>query len=538
MTPESDFVGREPCPSCGSRDNLARYSDGHGYCFGCHHYEPGEGEPPQQIERKNTVADFVETGEFKELRKRKLTAKTARRWGYHVNTYAGRTAQIADYRDETNTLVAQKVRFENKDFRFLNGSKEYLFGRHLWRDKGRRIIVTEGEIDAMTVDQAMQHKWPVVSLPNGAAAAKASLAANLEWLNGFEEVVLCFDQDEPGQAAVKECCGLFPPGKLRIASLPRKDPSDMVQNDQLDELIRCLWEAKEYRPDGLVTLADLRDRVLREPDEGLPWFLPRLSGATYGRRYGEAVALGAGTGVGKTTFITQQIAFDIFDLGLRVGVFALEQHPSETAKRVLGQATKKTFHIPRSGWTQEELTGAFDNFPSDRFFLYDHFGACDWTVIKERIRFLNHAHGVRVFYLDHLTALAAAEEDERKALEKIMAEIGSLVKELDIWLLFVSHLTTPDGTPHEEGGRVTIRHFKGSRSIGYWSHFMFGLERDQQSDDADERQRTVLRVLKDRYTGQATGLCVPLTYDSKTGLLHEGSDPKPMFDEAETTTEF
>ena len=40
------FIGHEPCPRCGSRDNLARYSDGGGYCFGCQytiratHYVP------------------------------------------------------------------------------------------------------------------------------------------------------------------------------------------------------------------------------------------------------------------------------------------------------------------------------------------------------------------------------------------------------------------------------------------------------------------------------------------------------------------
>ena len=35
-------VSHEPCPACGSRDNLARWlDDGHAYCFGCGHYEPG-----------------------------------------------------------------------------------------------------------------------------------------------------------------------------------------------------------------------------------------------------------------------------------------------------------------------------------------------------------------------------------------------------------------------------------------------------------------------------------------------------------------
>lgn len=34
----SDFVKHESCPNCGSRDNLAAYTDGHKWCFGCGHY--------------------------------------------------------------------------------------------------------------------------------------------------------------------------------------------------------------------------------------------------------------------------------------------------------------------------------------------------------------------------------------------------------------------------------------------------------------------------------------------------------------------
>lgn len=35
-------IAHEPCPECGSRDNLARYDDGHGWCFGCGYFERGD----------------------------------------------------------------------------------------------------------------------------------------------------------------------------------------------------------------------------------------------------------------------------------------------------------------------------------------------------------------------------------------------------------------------------------------------------------------------------------------------------------------
>jgi twinkle protein len=68
-----------------------------------------------------------------------------------------------------------------------------------------------------------------------------------------------------------------------------------------------------------------------------------------------------------------------------------------------------------------------------------------------------------------------------------------------------------------------IRHFKGSRAIGFWSFFMFGLERDQQADSPEEASTTTFRILKDRYTGQATGNVILLGYDSETGMLDEKS---------------
>jgi twinkle protein len=115
-----------------------------------------------------------------------------------------------------------------------------------------------------------------------------------------------------------------------------------------------------------------------------------------------------------------------------------------------------------------------------------------------------------------------------------MKEMAALANELQIIIVFVSHLATPEGKPHEEGGRVMIRHFKGSRTIGFWSYFMFGMERDQQAEDENARQRTTFRVLKDRYTGQATGSVVTLVYDKDTGRLAEGA-PVDFGDDGDTS---
>lgn len=472
-------------------------------------------------------------GEAHAIPARGLTIETCKKWGYTVSERGGKKVQLANYKDGDGNVVGQKARGRDKDFSVHGRVSGHLFGRHLWRTKGKRVFICEGEIDAMTVSQVLLHKWPVVSIPNGAQAARKALAENLEWLNGFDQVTLVFDMDEPGRDAVADCTSLFPPGKLSVATLPDKDPNAMLQAGRLEELIEALWGAKPHRPDGIKTISEVRATLFDDVATDLTWFDERLSAKSFGRRYGQCVAFGAGTGVGKTTFIMQQIAHDLAQ-GHAVGLFAFEQSLRESVELIAGQTAGKTFHIPDGSWSVEERELVVDRLcERDNLYLYDHFGACEWDAVKERIRFLRHNHGVRIFYLDHLTALAAAEDNERTGLERITAEISSLVKELDVWLLFVSHLATPEGRPHEEGGRVMIRHFKGSRAIGFWAHEIYGLERNQQADDDREKRLTILRILKHRPVGRIVGSTFGLQYEDSTGRLipaNEDDDP-PFKDE-------
>ena len=517
---DSVFLFHEPCPECSSSDAGSRYSDGHFFCFACQHYEHGDGDGPTHNHSGKKHMEGLLTGEFKSLTKRGLTEDTCRKFGYQVGRDKNDTlVQIASYYDEAGSVVAQKIRYANKDFKFIGEPKKAtLFGSNIWNN-GKKLVITEGEIDAMSVSQAQNNKWPVVSIPNGAQGAKKSLAKCLDYLNGFDEVILMFDQDEHGRKAAVECAELFAPSKCKIASLPLKDANECLQAGREQDIIQAIWNAKPYRPDGLVSVADLMDELTKPVEIGYPWWLQPLTDLTFGRRNGEIYGVGAGTGVGKTDFLTQQIAYDIATLNMKVGTLFLEQKPTETAKRVAGKIKGRRFHVPNSGWSKEELVDAVQEL-NGKLVMYDSFGETEWDVIKGKIRFMAVAEGIELIYLDHLTAMANTA-DEKGSLEQIMKEMAGLANELGIIITFVSHLTTPEGKPHEEGGRVTIRHFKGSRAIGFWSYLMLGLERDQQADDATSRKTTTLRVLKDRYTGQATGHTFYLGYDGDTGLLSQ-----------------
>lgn len=525
-TESSEFVGHEPCPSCGSSDALARYSDGHAYCFVCEHYERAEGSPQPRQQKGEKRMDFIR-GESLALPSRKITEETARKFRYLQTTHKGQPVQVSQYFDEQGQLAAQKVRTKDKEFWTIGNPNDAMpFGAHLWPRTGKMIVVTEGEIDAMAMSQVQGNKFPTVSINSGAGKQTKKFAGKWrDYFNGFDKIVLMFDSDEPGQKAAKEVAEVLGP-KAHIATLPLKDPGEMLQAGRVKELIDAMWRAKQYRPEGVVDMASLKDRIKERPTMGLSWCFETLTKLTYGKRLGELYAVGAGTGVGKTDFLTQDMRHMIEVHGEKIGVFALEQQPAETGLRLIGKLSETPLHIP-DYWNEEVFDQTWDRWIKEgSVFLYDSFGVNTYESIENKIRYLVHAEGVRYFYLDHITALAAAiEDDERKALDNIMGKLGSLVKELDICVIFVSHLATPDGKPHEEGGRVMIRHFRGSRAIGFWAHYMFGLERDQQAEDPEVRTTTTFRILKDRYTGRATGEVFYLQYDQETGMLNESGPP-------------
>jgi twinkle protein len=350
---DAEFVRHLPCEACGSSDANGLYDDGHTWCFSCGRYVPPEGNSTTHSNGERRVSKEFLSGQFQALEARGLTEETCRKFGYRVayDPQSGKVVQVADYRDAEGDLVAQKVRRKDKTFSIIGDGKDMpLFGQNLWQAGGKRIVVTEGEIDAMSVSQAFGNRWPAVSLPNGAQSAKKAIQRSLEYLESFEQVVLCFDMDEPGREATAECSVLFSPGKCAVAELPRKDANEMLKHGEVKELTSAIYQARIYRPDGIVSLHDIHDRVMKDPEMGRPWCFPTVTKATFGRRLGDLIVFGGGTGCGKTDFITQQVAYDVLELGIPTGLLLLEQDVGETGKRLAGKAAGRRFHVPDGSW--------------------------------------------------------------------------------------------------------------------------------------------------------------------------------------------
>ena len=472
-------------------------------------------------------------GAYQDLIKRGIREDTARKFGYQIGEHNGKTVQIAPYFDANGSMVAQKIRGADKSFTVLGDiSSAQLFGANLW-NSGKKIVVTEGEIDCLTVSQVQGNKWPVVSIPNGAQGAKKSIAKNLEYFEKFEEVIFMFDMDEPGKKAAAECVQLFEPGKAKIASLPFKDANECLQKGQPEAIVSAMWNAKVYRPDGILAGEDLWEQVsVDEVNDAIPYPWDELNKLTHGSRRGELVTLTAGSGVGKSA-IVREIAHHLIRKGETVGMIMLEENPKRTALGLMGIELNKPLHLGKDGVTDESLRAAFEStVGSGNVYLYNHFGSSDIDNLLSRIRFLAKGCGCKWIVLDHLSIVVSGlgDGDERRLIDNAMTSLRTLVEETGVGMFLVSHLKRPEGKSHEEGGRTSLSQLRGSAAIGQLSDMVIGLERDQQGEDPNV---TTLRVLKNRFSGE-TGEAGYLRYDRDTGRLSETSVDFKI----ETTSEF
>lgn len=532
---ESTFLHHEPCPKCGSSDALAVFSDGHRYCYSCLSYFRPTGSidtntPDMGVRMPSNMIPLGEL-QISALPARGITKDTCSKLKYYVGEYKGNPCQVACYYDDKGSLVGQKLRFPDKSFAVLGKISGCLYGSQLW-SSGKKLIITEGEVDALTVSQVQGNKWPVVSIPNGAQAAKKSLEANLEYLDNFEEIILMFDMDDPGRKACEECAKILPLGKAYIANLPLKDPNECLKAGKSSEIISTIWNAKPYRPDGIVSGQDLYEKCVEGLDslkDSVPYPLHALQSKTNGARHGELYVITSGSGMGKSTLLRELEFFFGVTKGEACGVVALEESTAKTGLELMSLFLNRRLilNVDNGSVPKEELKSAFyATIGNGKFYLYDHFGSLDSGNLLSKLRYMIVALGCKRIFLDHISIVVSGMDNtddggERKAIDKLMTNLRSLVEETGCTMYVVSHLKRPDKKGHEEGAQVSLSQLRGSGAIAQLSDMVIGLERNQQGDNPNVM---TVRVLKNRFSG-LTGVSGYLYYDSETGRLKDYDCP-------------
>ena len=482
-------------------------------------------------------------GAVADLSDRKVGKDAAKRFNVQVKkTGNDITHHIYQYFDKDGNHIANKVR-EVKSKKFWsegNLSKAVLFGESIFNQSGKYITVCEGEIDAMSAYELMGSKWPVVSIKNGAAAALDNCKKSFDYLNKFETVVLCFDNDAPGREAAQKVAQLFEPNKCKIMRLELHDANEYLQMGQREKFTQAWWNSKTYTPAGIINLADLGESLYEENYcETCPYPWARMNEKTYGIRTGELVTFASGAGMGKSSIIRELIHHIMVTKKDNIGILCMEESIKNTAFNIMSIEANARLYIKeiREQFTDEQLREwqkkTIDN---SRFYAFDHFGSVSNDEILNRVRFMAKALDCKWIFLDHLSILVSGNEefgDERKSIHVLMTKLRSLVEETGVALLLVSHLRRPAGDKgHEDGREVSLSHLRGSASIAHLSDSVIALERNQQAEEEEEANTTTIRILKNRYTGD-TGIACRLSYNKDTGRMTELHNPFKEHDEDE-----
>ena len=532
----------QPCPDCGSSDALAYYPK-NTYCFSCkaHRHLKSTGEVDHSI-----PVTYIEKGTFKPMATvqqqfnsdrlnfspiidRKIDVDTCRKYGVKQGTANGKACHVYPYYDkDTKEHIVNKIRIvDTKEF-FSEGEKHKktgLFGQHLFSEGGKFITITEGELDCLAAYQMMGSKWPVISIRNGAASALNEIKYNLDYLESFQHVVLCFDNDEPGIKAIREIANLLEPGRCKIMHLSKKDACEYLMHGQTQKFVQDFWNARTYTPEGILCGPDIEKILFSEEKiESYPYPWDSLNSMTYGMRRGELVLVTAGSGIGKSSVMRELAHYLMKTANEKVGCLFLEESVRKTSDGILSIEADKKFHIPASEqnvWTQEDRKQAYEDMNRlENAVFWNHFGSTSLDNLLSRIRYMAKGLDCKYIILDHISIVVYDLGDERKAIDTAMLKLRTLVQELNIHLMVVCHLSRPSGTGHEEGASVSLKELRGSHSLAQLPDMIFALERNNQAVSEQERSRTLIRILKNRFSGE-TGPVTMLLWNKNNGRLTE-----------------
>lgn len=473
--------------------------------------------------------DFL-SGDAIDLPSRALRKDILHKFKYHVVTQGGRPVQVANYYNpQTGALTAQKVRTtEPKDFYVIGElSKCGLFGEQLWEAGGKRLVITEGEIDAMAYASATGGNWPVVSIPTGAAGAAKSIKARLEFVESFDEVIFMFDSDKPGKEAALECAALLRPGLARIVELPLKDAGDMLVAGRTDELRKSIFQAKTYRPDGILEGSSIAiEDLMRSVPRGFEMPYPGLEQKLRGIRPSELIMICAGSGVGKST-LARELGFHlIHEHHQKVGWIMLEENYRKTADCLIAMAND----IPASDLLEDPSVLPMESWIECAEYImpkcsfYDAWGSTEVDNLISKMRYLAVGCECQFIILDHVSMVVSGlDTDERKTLDILMTKLRQFTEQTGVGVIAVSHLRrNTNKESFNEGGQVSLTDLRGSAAIEQLSDVVLAAERDQQSDTKSNLTR--FRILKNRPHG-VLGSAGAAVWVNETGrLVHTDED--------------
>jgi len=498
---------RQPCPFCESSDAFSYNSEtGVFKCFSCGATPTTKGGLVFDGKNLETKESSFGGGSYKEHRG--VTAQTMRKY----NVLTTDREQIYPY-----PSGGKKVRLLNhKEFytKDLKGNSE-LFGQDKFPSGGKFITITEGELDALSAYQMINsgnYNNPVVSLPSATPSYKLWDAVK-PYVDSFEKIILSVDNDEPGNKLAERISQMFPGKVYRVEHGQYKDANDFLQAGRAQEFRNLWWKAERIKPDAILCTEDDFNRLYEETPnhEYFKTGIPELDERILGIHKGYFTVIGGITGRGKSEFMRYLEYTALTQTEYKIAILHLEE---TQLRSLLGLVSYDLgTNVTRKDLIEEkvlehEVKQSLAKF-AEGGQLHEFSLATDETHydLIDRIRYLVAAMGVDYIFFEPIQDVVSGNTSEKESLLSDLANtLSRLAPEINVGIVTIGHLNDD-------------MEFKYCRTIGQKAAFEILLERDIETDDPVEANRTYIRVGRKNRVGGGSGPAGAVDFDKESYTL-------------------
>lgn len=311
-----------------------------------------------------------------------------------------------------------------------DGTKRCLFGKLGIHDDERELVITEGEIDALSYQSV---GISAVSVPNG-VADQEWIELDWDWLDRFERIYLSTDMDEQGRDAADKFARRLGLHRSFIVNLPHKDANEcLLAGSTRHDFQRYLVDAKQIDIEEIKSAAAYLDNVwnlydAKHSNHGypVPWDAIPLR-----IRPGEFTVVSGYSGHGKTQMLNH-LMIHLAALGAKIFDASLEVTPSKTLQMMTRSALAK-----RTPDSKAELEACI-NWLNESMYFYDYVGIASKSKLLEAMTYARKRYGIDIFVIDSLFKCGIAGEDYN-GQRLFMDELTSFARHTGAHVILVAH---------------------------------------------------------------------------------------------------
>lgn len=385
------------------------------------------------------------------------------------------------------------------------------------------LLIVEGETDCLSVIESGYKNC--VSIPLGAKNTKW-IEESYEWLEGFNKIIIWFDNDEVGTNARRDVCARLGIWRTFFIEVPNeiendlgkkikvKDANEILYRFGKQKVLDFIADAQELPITGVEDLASIDDFDL-ETAPGLYTGLKSINNIIYKFLFGSVILVTGMRGSGKSTFINQLFVCEPLQQGYDVFIFSGE----------LGSSVVKSWiELTMAGYEKVKMKDDFVHiidsqvrkemreWYKNRIWIYNENSNKEENILNKAIA-TTRKYGVKVWVLDNLMTMdiGASNKDKYEKQKDFIVKLNRLALLYGVLIVIVTH-----PRKLENGAELSSDDVSGSGDMTNLAQYLLSIRRYNKKEKEGEKdskgnykknkepilQDCEVSILKNRYTGK------------------------------------